>query len=133
MNNENSNLIFFQINTNSIISHKKRTDLNVFLKSHNPDIVLLNETKLNNRHKIYFKNYNLIRNDRPDSTKGGGTGILIKSTHKFTIVPNPKNLKSAECTLINLHLNNNKQIFIASIYKVAQKKSSDVVWLLFFF
>ena len=41
----------------------------MFLKQIKPNIVLLNETKLNPIHKIEFPNYTFIRNDR-DTNRG---------------------------------------------------------------
>ena len=79
--NNNSHLKIYQLNVNSLISQHKRTELNNFLKNHKPDVLLLNETKLNSRHNIQFKNYNFVRNDRPNNKNGGGTGILIKKNH----------------------------------------------------
>ena len=61
-----SKINIFQINVNSLISNKKRQELNMFLQKNSPDFVLINETKLNNTHKCFFKNYNLIRNYRMD-------------------------------------------------------------------
>ena len=36
------------------------------------DVVLLNETKLNARHKVEFDNYNFIRKGRCGALRGGG-------------------------------------------------------------
>ena len=77
------NLKIIHINVNSIISISRRYELQTFLKLHDPDIVLLNETKLNKLHKVYFNNYNMIRNDRKDAKQGGGTAILIKDIIKY--------------------------------------------------
>lgn len=108
-------LNIFQININSLISIKKRKELEIFLNEHKSDLVLLCETKLN-KQKINFKNFKFIRNDRPYSTRGCGTGVLIKNTIKFNIIPTPNNFTSIECTIIELQLENQKKILIASIY-----------------
>ena len=68
------------VNTNSIISTYKQYFLHKFTEQENPDIALLSETKLNNTRKFMVKNYNIIRNDRPNSIQGGGTAILIRIT-----------------------------------------------------
>lgn len=107
-------LKIIQLNTNSIRSIEKRQELEHFLRANNPHILLLNETKLNEKHKVSFRNYNFIRTDNPNN-QGGGTGILIKSTIKFEIQP-PLNLKSLECTIIKVPLNNNDSIQIAAVY-----------------
>lgn len=76
-------------------------------------MVLLNDTKINNSHKINFKNYNFIRNDRKNNKGGGGTGILIKNDIKFVHLPTPK-LKSIECSIINIFLENNQSIYVST-------------------
>lgn len=60
------NLKILEINVNSLILLSRRHTLQTFINSQNPDIVLLNETKLNQRHKLYFDNFDLIRRDRPN-------------------------------------------------------------------
>ena len=49
------------------------------IKKETPDVVLISETKLNYRRKVHYKNYSIIRHDRPNATQGGGTAILIKN------------------------------------------------------
>ena len=52
------NLKIIHVNVNSIIAINRRFDLQKFINVHNPDIVLLNETKLSKKHKIKFLQYN---------------------------------------------------------------------------
>lgn len=103
------------LNINSLRSVNKRQELSLFLIKHKPDILLLNETKLNNKHNISFEGYNFIRNDRPNNLGGGGTGILLKSNLQF-IECSPLIFNSIECTLIRLPLRNNSEIIVAAIY-----------------
>lgn len=105
------------INVNSIISLNKRYDLCKFISLHNPDIVLICETKLNPRHKITFANYNMIRSDRT-SNQGGGTAILIKNNIKFETVffPSSKNNSFIEYTIIKINLPNNNNLFFVALY-----------------
>ena len=72
------------------------------IKKETPDIILISETKLNYRHKVRYKNYSIIRHDRSNATKGGGTAILIKNPLKFKIIQNDKitNFKILETTII---------------------------------
>ena len=70
-------LKIISINVNSLIQNQRRDCLLNFTKTYKPDIVLINETKLNPKSKIHFKDFNLVRNDRPNSKMGGGTAILI--------------------------------------------------------
>ncbi|KAI4473877.1 hypothetical protein M0802_015898 [Mischocyttarus mexicanus] len=71
----NIDLKIVSLNVNSLVSNYKRLALNNFLDCHNADIVMLNETKLNDKHVLYFENYNLIRDDRIRGI-GGGTAII---------------------------------------------------------
>ena len=81
-----SNLTIITLNINSLISIEKKYCLQKLIEAYNPDIILLTETKLNTKHKIYFDNYKIIRNDRINSIQGGGTAILIKNLFKFRII-----------------------------------------------
>lgn len=76
-----------QLNINSLRSIVKRQELNNFIKNESPDILLLNETKLNSKYKMSFENFEFIRNDRPNNNGGGGTGILIRSSISHKIIP----------------------------------------------
>ena len=94
------------------------------------------ETKLSTRYKLQFLNYELIRTDRLNSQKGGGTAILIKRNIQFEQIffPSSKNNKSLEYTIIKtqatnyslyivaLHANNlEKKIFIDEINSLFSK------------
>ena len=111
-------LNIIHINVNSIIRISRRIDLSNFLIKYNPDILLLNETKLNNMHKIKFPKYNFIRKDRPASSRGGGTGILLRDGIKFKIISNNilESFKVLETCIIRIPLASNKNIFIISVY-----------------
>lgn len=67
--NTNS-LKIIHINVNSIIKISRRYELQNFLSNNNPDIDLLNETKLNPRYNLCFNGYKMIRKDRFGSKKG---------------------------------------------------------------
>lgn len=53
-------LNIIHINVNSLIKLSRRYVLSNFLSKHKPDLVLLNETKLNSKHKVSFKDYIMI-------------------------------------------------------------------------
>ena len=72
------NLKIIEININSIIKVNRSYELLNFINLQNPDIVLLNETKLKTNHKLFFQYSELILKDRSNASKGGGTAILIK-------------------------------------------------------
>lgn len=103
-------------NVNSIVSNYKRDALGRLLKVHKPEIVLVNETKLNERRTIFYKNYHCIRNDRPKAKNGGGTAILVKKSIKFNIVNHIKTKPVIEKTIICINLRNNYKLYIMAIY-----------------
>lgn len=107
-----------EINVNSIIFISRRYNLSKFLQYHKPDIVLLNETKLNKKHKVSFESYDMIRTDRPNSSRGGGTAILIKSDIKYNVYSDNiiRNFKYLEVTIIKVPLKERKILFIISAY-----------------
>lgn len=120
---DNQNLKVIQLNINSIVSLKKRSEFKLFLSKHKPDVVLINETRTNAKHKFAFTNYNTIRNDR-QSGAGGGTAILIKSQFKYNTIPNPK-FSSLETTIIKIILENNNDIYVASVYNAPKNKINN--------
>lgn len=105
------------MNVNSIISNEKRNILLDFTKVHDPDIMLLSETKLNSRHKMEFEKYNMYRSDRPKSKQGGGCAILVRRTipHTHLLSQNNK-CTTLETCIINIKLPQDKNLFIISIY-----------------
>lgn len=114
MNCHNSTLTIIQLNVNSLISLKKRHEMDVFLNRVKPHIVLLNETKIRPKHQIQFRNYTFLRNDRLDNN-GGGTGILIKQGIAHTVIPAPTSIRSLETSIIEI-TSVNKSILIVAAY-----------------
>ena len=112
------------INVNSIITNQRRYNLLKLLNKENPDLALISETKLNKIHKVQFKNYNIVRRDRPNSTQGGGTAILIKKHLKYKAVTNNivSNFEVLETTIIKLRLNHSNNLFIVSAYASCNNK-----------
>lgn len=76
-------LNILSINVNSIISNKRRYDLQLLLKAINPTICLVQETRLQHRHKTHFDGYHTVRNDQDHL----GVAILIKDTIQFKQIP----------------------------------------------
>lgn len=107
------NLKIHLINVNSIISLDKRHYLDLHLKTHKPDVVLITETKLNRKYNPSFKNYILYRNDRTDRI-GGGTAILVKHSIHTEHIPNP-NLTTLEVTIIKIKVAN-RPTYIMALY-----------------
>lgn len=106
------------INVNSIIKNQRRASLLNLIKMQNPDIILLNETKLGKSHVMRFEQYAVIRNDRNEDHPGGGTAILIKKSIKFSFVTLPEKDKGKilENTIIKLNTITNEAIFIIAAY-----------------
>jgi len=62
-------------NVNSIVSNYKRLQLLNFLEKNKPDLLLINKTKLNKKHTLFLKNYDIIRMDRDTNIKEKGTAL----------------------------------------------------------
>lgn len=104
------------INVNSLISNQKRLELLSFANKNDTDIVLINETKLKKEHRITYKDFDIIRNDR-DYNSGGGTAILVKKNIHYDIINLDKNLfKFIETTIIRTKVSEDKNILIIAIY-----------------
>ena len=106
------------INVNSLIANHRRYELVQFTETHNHDVIFITETKLNKSHIVSFKNYNIVRRDRPNAIQGGGTAILIKREIPFEIVdlPSAANNEILEFTIIKIRMNNNKSLYLGSLY-----------------
>lgn len=117
-NSISKELKIIHINVNSLIKISRRYELDKFIKSNNPDIVLLNETKLNNKHKLFFENFILVRSDRKGDKRGGGTAILVRKEIKFNSISNNviASFKYLETCIIKIHTDSNNLIYIISAY-----------------
>ena len=107
------------INVNSIITNQRQASLLKFINRYNPDILLLSETKINKIHKVQFKNYNIVRTDRPNATQSGGTAILVRKQLKFKHIAinlNKNNNNKLETTVVRIRMNNNDNLFLISAY-----------------
>lgn len=120
-NTVNQSLKILQLNVNSLRSMKKKQELNELLIRHKPHIVILCETKLNNKFKLQIDKYEIYRNDREDNN-GGGTAIGILKTIQSEYIECPTNLKSIECCTVKIITNDNENIYITSIYKPPKYK-----------
>ncbi|KAK2577884.1 hypothetical protein KPH14_011499 [Odynerus spinipes] len=88
-----------------------------------PDIVLLNETKLNNKHRIEFKDYRVYRNDREQNANGGGTAILIQNNINCNeIFIHDREI--LETTTVKIKLTSNEKIFIVAAYAPGNNKKA---------
>jgi len=126
MSSEDRALNIISINANSIVSHERRADLQNFAKHHKPDLLLINETKLNSRHNVQINGYKIVRTDRQNAIRGGGTAILIKNGlyYETVQISSIQNFQCIETTIISLNLRNNKKVYIISAYAAAGSNST---------
>lgn len=118
---------FIEINVNSLISLERRRNLNTFLNTHRPDIVLLVETLLLSKHRIVFPNYHFVRSDKDTFTNGRGTGILIRENIKYEKMnTHAWNLQTIETTAILIKTEDHQNILAVSAYRPASKAKIDV-------
>lgn len=121
INNEKGKLKILQLNANSIYSKAKRHQLKLLLNKYNPDVVIIAETKLNNNNTINLNGYKIYRNDR-NTNNGGGTALCIKQNINNEYINTPLNIKSIESCTAMIKLENNKKIYVSSIYKPPKNK-----------
>ena len=99
-------IIFCSVICNSI--NKKLEEFKDFLFKFNPDIVLLNETKLNdfidNVSFSVLVNYDYLHKQRSSKNGSGGGFILIKKEIKFEII-NIFDSLNLEILSIKIHKN----------------------------
>ncbi|KAK2171933.1 hypothetical protein NP493_1014g01000 [Ridgeia piscesae] len=100
------------INTNSIKSITKTTQLKTTFQSNNPDIIFLVETQIDKNYPTYSflpPNYNAIRKDR--SIHGGGVLIAFRDD----IVAEPLTNLYSNCDIVwkKVQFTRNKSIYFA--------------------
>ena len=120
------NIKLIAINVNSLVTNVRRHNLQKVLEKINPDIALISETKLSDRHKISFEKYKIHRDDRAANKGGGGTAVLIKNhvKHHLINIKSDKALKIIETTIIKIPLPNEQNLFTISTYAVGHNKSN---------
>ena len=80
-----------------------------YMNEHKPDIICINETKLDQNSKISFTGHKMIRRDR--NARGGGVAILIRKEMEFKIIET--NEIEAEILGIELNVNQSKTAIVA--------------------
>jgi hypothetical protein len=96
-------------NANGILG--KKDEVESFLKTHDVDVLTVCETKLLKTDKLQIRNYNIIRNDRDGTSRGGGVAIIVKNG-----IPHIKvRLPDTEFETVAIRLVNNN-IFVIAIY-----------------
>ncbi|UYV64395.1 K02A2.6-like [Cordylochernes scorpioides] len=87
------------------------------------DPAALQETKLNEKYNLKYKNYNILRKDR--NKEGGGLAFLIKNLYYEDIAINIPNTSDLEAQGIKVYLNQNKTINIFNMYHPPNNKLID--------
>lgn len=108
------------INVNSLARVRKRLYLTHHINVHKPDIVLLSETCLYHKNKMYIHDFNFVRTDKTPSTRG--TAILLKNTlnYKPFYLPFPTNFEYTAITIKN----SSGLLYLFSIY-IHQNQLTD--------
>ena len=104
------------INTNSVKSIEKATQLKATIHYSNPDIIFLVETKLDSNYQTYSflpPNYVAIRKDR----NAHGGGVLIAFRDDITAESLDNLNSNCEIVWTKIHFARNKSIFFASYYR----------------
>ncbi|UYV82625.1 hypothetical protein LAZ67_22000235, partial [Cordylochernes scorpioides] len=86
-------------------------------------IIALQETKLNEKCNLKYKNYNILRKDR--NKEGGGLAFLIKNLYYEDIAINIPNTSDLEAQGIKVYHSQNKTINIFNMYHPPNNKLID--------
>lgn len=71
-------LNILELNAQSLVGNYRRVELENMLARVSPDLMMISETRLKERHVLGFPNYTLFRNDM-----GQGAALLIKNKFKY--------------------------------------------------
>lgn len=74
------------VNVNSLVAIHRRHSLQLFVDDNKPDVLLVAEHKLANRHNFHIRNYTTFRQDILNG-RGGGTAIFLRGTLKCERIP----------------------------------------------
>jgi exonuclease III len=117
------------LNTNSLVSDNKHALLSTLLKEHNPDILCVCESKLDNTisDSAIFPSdsgYEII--NRKDNKFGAG-GVLIAV--KNTILASPVNDLDTGCEIVwaRIEIANKKPLYIGSFYRTPSKDDPEII------
>lgn len=99
-------------NTNGLSPNK--SEVEILLKMHDLDILLISETHLTDKSHIQIRNYNIYTTNHPDGTAHGGTAILIRSSIEHYELPQFKT-EHIQATSVNIQ-HRNGHFNISSVY-----------------
>ncbi|CAG5084418.1 Similar to RTase: Probable RNA-directed DNA polymerase from transposon BS (Drosophila melanogaster) [Cotesia congregata] len=100
----------------------------MFLENNTIDIAMISETKLTSKNFFSFRNYQIIRTDRPNVKNGGGTAIIIHNRIPFSAITYPNSLhnKSLEFSVAKITTQSNNTLILISIYARHSNKLSFI-------
>ena len=115
-------------NCNSI--NNKFEEFKFFLTKHSPDVITLNETKINNftANNLFnqLNNYNFIHRQRNEKNGAGGVAILIKKSIQFE---NHGLFNDLNIELLSIKIQfKKKEIIIISRYNPPDQISSKSIY-----
>lgn len=91
-----------------------KNDVEMLLKMHDLDILLISETHFTKNSQINVRNYNIYTTNHPDGTAHGGTAILIRSSVEHYELPEFKT-DHIQATTINIQ-DRDGHFNISSVY-----------------
>ncbi|UYV78196.1 hypothetical protein LAZ67_16000431 [Cordylochernes scorpioides] len=119
-------LSILQCNINGLCSTATKIKLEEIMEiaeKQKIQIIALQETKLNEKYNLKYKNYNIVRKDR--NKEGGGLAFLIKNLYYEDIAINIPNTSDLEAQGIKVYLSQNKTINIFNMYHPPNNKLID--------
>lgn len=108
-----NSLSILQWNCNS--ARARKAELMELIRTHNPDIIALQETKIPPKKRFRIPQYQIIRKDRPtQNSAAGGTLLALKSNLNYSQI----NLDSCplEHTAVTVYMQQNEKIHLFNIY-----------------
>lgn len=126
-----NNIKLFHWNANGITNSSHARQLEYLLERENILIASLNETHLNETHKLFFKNYFIYRNDRQNS-RGGGVALIVRRSVKHKLLPISTTQKIENLSIEILI--NNRPFIISTAYspRYAPSFANDILNLMQF-
>ena len=107
---------------------KHLDELRLLLQENPFDVICLNETWLNSSWRdaeLSISGYNIIRKDRKDEQRGGGTAIYYKT--KFVASPRPDiDSDGVETVWLEIRFPNNSKLLISSLYRPPNVELKDL-------
>ena len=132
-NPEGYNLVVLQLNIRSMLTNLSELQQLISTldnKGTQVDLILLCETFLNRKtiKLVKIPGYELIINCR-DTSKGGGTAILIRSNIPYKLHPNLVDFieKDSEMSYIEITTKSGKNIVVGSLYRSLNSSDSVLI------